>query len=270
MSAGESKLIPFAARLDRIEKVVGEICDLLKSKHVYNRKQRENYRSRVQRRLEQRRAGKLKNPDSNCLTTHDIGLRTHYKKWAKVGFLFGRQNKPYQFLDWLAFHWNTRTYWEKVMTRSGGYYHVFVGWSDDKPLRVKFTEADIFGNVKTLTSAIKIDQFISAQWWGWGYSILFQTISRMQQSENEYQKLSNVFLRPLLLMCGAFGEVPVRGGSTFDPNEADLGRLSKTHRYVKADLDNCWRACRTGLSRKVEPYENVVDSFKKETRQNGI
>jgi hypothetical protein len=99
----------------------------------------------------------------------------------------------------------------------------------------------------------------------------------MQENEKRWATLPHTFTKPLLLMMGGFGMVQVRHGLIFDPNEPDCTKLGAMYAIAKPELDRGWLACKRGLYAKVqpfadfvskvEPYENVVDSFEKE---NGI
>ena len=245
-------------RLGRVEQMLGEVLQLLKNGKSRAKYQAEYYAQRKETRLTETRPG-LKNPERNNLNLPmgwDKRLQSKLEEWAEIAFRFKDARRgPFDFLEYLAYQWNNETYWHKVITRSGGYNHVFIGFSGSKPLRTKCTDCDLFGCVKrTSFTRAQRDQFADAHWWRWGYGVLGKVVNEMQdQHEERWLKLPKRFTRPLLLMMGGFGQVEVRQGLVFDPNEPDTAKVGKMYVYAKPDLDRGWNACKRGLFATEKP-----------------
>ena len=258
-------------RLTEVEEDLSEVLKLLKQM-VKDKKGRTKvakyqakcYAKRREAQLNEASPG-IKNPDRNNLDLPmgwDKRLRMKMEEWATVCYHFAEAKKsPHAFLCWLAYTWNSCTYWHKVVTRSGGYNHVFIGFSGTKPLRLKWTDNDFFGCVKrTSFTRAQRDQFGNALWWNWGYGVLGKVVLEMQEDEERWAALPKHFTRPLLLMMGGFGMVEVRTGLVFDPTEGDCGKIGKMYAYAKPDLDKGWNACARGLFAKEEPHAEFVNA----------
>lgn len=243
----------FAERLERVEQMLGEVLSLLTK-----RSDRTLYQAKYYAERKGRRVG-LKNLDMNNLDLPrgwDDRLSSRIVEWANTAYRFAENSKsPYKFLEWLSYTWNSATYWHRVITRSGGYNWIFIGFSGEKPLRCKWTDNDLFGCVnRTKFSRAQRDQFGNALWWRWGHGVLGKVVFEMQEDETRWGKLPKSFTKPLLLLMGGFGEVEVRQGLTFDPTEEDCDRVGRMYAYAKPDLDRSWDACKRGLYAKSEPF----------------
>ena len=244
-------------RLSKVEQMLGEVLSLLTEK-----KARATYHAKYYAERKSVVMSGLKNPDRNNLDLPmgwDRRLQTKVEEWAVVAYRFADGKKSaYAFMEWLAFTWNVATYWHKVITRSGGYNHLFIGFSGVKPLRSKWTDNDLFGSVKrTAFTRAQRDQFGDALWWNWGYGVLGKVALEMQEDEKRWAALPKHFTRPLCLMMGGFGGVEVRQGLVFDPNEGDWNKVGRMYSYAKPELDRGWNACKRGLFAKEEPHVNV-------------
>lgn len=249
-------------RLSRVEEALQEVLKLLREG-----KQRVKYQAKYYAKRKETKMGEqngLKNPDRNNLDLPmgwDKRLHTKMLEWAEVAFRFAEAKmNACSFMEWLSYTWNNCVYWHKPVTRSGGYNHVFIGFSGTKPLRVKCTDCDLFGCVKrtTFTKAQR-DQFSDAHWWRWGYGVLGKVVGEMQEDARWTPGLAERWARPLLLMLGGFGQVEVRQGLLFDPNEDDCNRFGKMYAYAKPDLERGWNACKRGLFAKQEPRKPITD-----------
>lgn len=234
-----------------------EILELLRAKGTRAAYNKAYYAKRKKDATALQRSSKIRNPDRNNLIMpmgKDRRLASNFEDWALVGFKFGTKNKPFQFLEWLCWAWQD-VYMCRPVTRSGGYNQLFIGWSNDKPLRVKVTDCDMFANVRRLKfNKIQRDQFADAYWWKWGYGVLYQTLQVMEGRAEAYKELPATFLKPLRLMCGGYGEVEVRSDLFFDPAEDRCDKLATAYAYAKPDLDRGWAACMKGLAAKEEPF----------------
>ena len=249
-----------AERLTKVEALLEEVLHLLRLKQE-TAQTRAEYQARyyAERNGKKSREGLIKNPDRNNLNLQmgwDRRLRKNMVTWAATAYRFAEEGKSSaSFMEWLAYTWNNETYWHKVVTRSGGYNHLFIGFSGTRPLRCKWTDNDLFGCVKrTKFTRAQRDQFSNALWWNWGYGVLGKCLLEMQEDEERWAKLPTHFTRPMLLMMGGFGMVEVRAGLLFDPSEHDCNRVARMYAYAKPDLDRGWDACKRGLYGKEEPH----------------
>ena len=254
-------------RLCNVEEMLGQVLRMLKGKKARVKYQAKYYAER-RANLKQQTLEKsgIKNPDHNNLDLPmgwDRRLQSKVEEWALVAYRFAEgAASAYKFMEWLAYTWNSCTYWHKVITRSGGYNHVFYGFSGTKPLRMKWTDNDLFGSVnRTSFTRAQRDQFGHALWWNWGYGVLGKVALEMQEDEERWKKLPKHFTRPCLLMTGGFGMVEVRQGLVFDPNEGDCNKMATMYKYAKPDLDRGWTACKRGLFAKEEPSADFVNAL---------
>ena len=248
-------------RLQRIERRLEQVEKLLREKLLREKTSRKEYNAKYYQQRKLQRTG-LKNPDRNNLDLPrgwDERLEDKMQEWAEVAFRFATdlpRPRPFDFLEWLCWTWNVGTYQHKVITKSGGYNNLFIGYSGDKPLRLKYTDGDLYGNVRRTTfTPAQRDQFCEALWWKWSFAVLVKLKHAMG---TRFQSLAPSFRRPLLLLMGGFGEVEVKADLFFDPQEANCARLGKAYRAAKPDLDHAWNACKKGLFSKVEPFADFV------------
>ena len=177
-------------------------------------------------------------------------------EWAVVMRRFVEEGRSaYNFLSWLAWKWNKDTFQHVPITRSGGYLHLFIGMSGDKPLRQKYTERELMGQIKvyTFSRPEQLEFFREAKWWTWGFHVLGSVVL-IVEDEPWFKKLGNDWVCPLRLMMGCYGCYEVRQDVFFDPNEPNLVKASKMVGYVRPTLDMCWGACKNGLVSKEEPF----------------
>ena len=158
-------------RLAKVEEALQEVLRLLREGKKRSKYQAKYYVKRKEAKLGEEESG-LKNPDRNNLDLPrgwDRRLGTKMEEWAQVAFRFAEARmSACAFMQWLSFTWNNCCYWHKVVTRSGGYNHVFTGFSGDEPLRSKRGDNDLFGCVKrTKFTRAQRDQFEEALWWNW-------------------------------------------------------------------------------------------------------
>jgi len=253
----------FEERIAAVETKLDEVLQLLKGKNARAEYQAKYYVERREAALLKENSGRLRNPDRNNLDLprgwdKRLGPKVH--EWAELCYRFAAARKsPFEFMEWLAFTWNSCTYWNKVITKSGGYFHLFIGFSGTKPLRSKWTENDLFGSVRRTTfNRIQRDQFRDAPWWKWGFGVLGKVVHQMKEEDDRWAELDTRFTRPLLLMMGGYGLVEVRQGLYFDQHEDDCNKIGKMYAHAKPDLDRGWKACKRGLFSKVEPHAEFI------------
>lgn len=263
------------AKLDEVLKELKELRAEKEKRAKYNSKYYKEHRAELQRKQAEsyvrRKAAErtgLKNPDRNNLDpARDSRLGPKMVEWAELCYRFAAAKKgPYAFMRWLAYTWNCKTYWHKVITRSGGYCNLFIGFTgarQNKALRSRWSDNDLFGCVhRTKFTKVQRDQFGQALWWNWGFGVLGKVVREMQEDEERWAELPKRFTRPLLLMMGGFGEVEVRQGLKFDPNEQDCKKMGTMYSYAKPDLDGGWNACKQGLFAGTEPHDTFVNASK--------
>ena len=244
------------ARLTRIEQQLVELVSLMVSGNKIKTKQHEYYVKRKRRAHEEKYANRIKNADCNNLSSREVRLESKFKQWAAVGIQFGLQKaQPEHFLEWLAYQYNNTTFWEKPVTKSGGYWHVFIGWSGTKPLRTKCTDCDVFGKPKLKFTATSQLQYCDAVIWKWAYCVLFQVLQKMEE-DSRFKELPERFCKMLQLMCGAYGQINVHGHE-FDPS-LPLHALNKIFPFVMPTLTRGMAFVKRGFVGKIEPYQDVV------------
>lgn len=206
----------------------------------------------------------LLNLDTCCLAPKGKGtfrgrdrrLDAMIPKWAEKAMHFGKMNKPCLFLQWLAWSWNNNTYRAKPITSGRGYYWKFYGWASTdgkKPMRSKYTEMQLFGKtLSTKFNPIQADNFAEAPWWGWGWGVLKQVVSHLEDDLEVWNDLPSNFRRTVGVMCGGYGMVELKKGLIFDQN-AGAQELNKTYRIVKPALDLGWKSVLKGIKASREP-----------------
>lgn len=255
----------FEERLSVVEQKLDEVLSLLREKKGQRDYHSKYYAKRREAQMTKTMPG-IKNPNWNNLDLHgwkglgwDKRLQEQMKLWAEICYRFADAKKgSFSFMRWLSYTWNCKTYWFKVITRSGGYNHLFHGFSGTKPLRHKLTDTDLFGCVKrTALTKIQCDQFGEALWWKWGFAVLGKVVRVMQESEDRWAALPKHFTRPMLLLMGSMGEVQMHG-HTFNPEDGDHIKVGKMYASAKPDLDRVWNACKLGLFSNEEPFAEFI------------
>jgi hypothetical protein len=236
-------------RLEHIESLLEEVLSIVRRKKCTKEKQREYYLKRREKTLINR-IGLLRNPDGNNLTTRDMRLDQKLTEWADIGVIFAKANKPAFFLEWLSYQWNQNTYFEKIITASSGYYHLFIGWSGTKALRQKVTTNDLFGKLSTKFTFQTQLNFSEALWWSWSFHVLYKVLQRI---EEDSEKIPEQFLKVVRLMCGSLSDIG------FDPN-SDLASLNTAMRRYYPFLKMGFIACTKGIRGKVEPHTEFLSA----------
>lgn len=202
----------------------------------------------------------LRNLDRHCLEGRR-DKRLPVDKWATVlrRFVDARAS-PYNFLTWLAWSWNKDTYHMVPITKSGGYLQVFIGFSGDKALRIKYSERELLGRVKvcTFSKQEQLEAFREAKWWRWGFGVLGSVVFQVED-EPWFKQLRDDWIRPLRVMMGGFGMYKVPGMNIeFDQSVSDLPKASKMYGIMRPTLTMSWAACLRGLHCKEEPFSQFA------------
>ena len=217
--------------------------------------QAEYYKRRKAKKAEAAaRAKRLSNKDRHCLDG-PRDLRLPFAAWAgRMKAFADRGLSAYNFITWLAWTWNHNTYEHVPITRSGGYMHVFIGMSGDKPLRTKYSDRDVTGfmRVNTLTRPEQLDTLRDALFWKWTFGCVFSVVSEVED-EGWFNTLGESWHKPLKVAMGGYGCYEIKG-HTFDPSERDLEVASKTYGLLRPTLEMIWNAFMRGLFCKEEPF----------------
>jgi hypothetical protein len=240
-------------RLLRAE--VQRMADLMQKREDRREYQAAYYKKRKVAKKPRQLPG-LSNLDRHCLMgARDTRMPT--QEWGETMQRFARSGRSaYNFLTWLAWSWNKDTFQHVPITKSGGYLHLFIGLSAGKPLRQKYTDRDLMGQMKLyrFTKKEQLEYFRDAKWWLWGFHVLGSVVFDVDDAP-WFKELPDDWVKPLRLMMGMFGEYEVRPGLIFDPNEPDLHKASRMVGLVRPTLEMCWAACRKGLHSSEEPFK---------------
>ena len=242
------------AEMRQLKEQVQRMADTFQKREERREYQAAYYKRRKASKEKQVLPG-FKNLDRHCLEG-SRDRRLPAAEWGEVLKSFVQRGlSPYNFLSWLAWKWNKDTFQHVPITKSGGYMHVFIGMSGDKPLRQKYTDRELMGQVKVyrFTKKAQLEFFRDAKWWTWGFHVLGSVIFLLED-EPWFVQLKDDWIKPLRLMMGAYGCYQVRNNIIFDPNESDMCKASNMVGLVRPTLEMCWGACRKGLHCKEEPF----------------
>ena len=234
--------------------VIAEILDKQQSRKTY---QKEYYKKRkavaaAKKELE----GRLVNKDAHCLDG-PCDNRLPIQAWAEQLRAFAARGlSVYNFFTWLAFKWNHGTYRHVPITKSGGYMNVFIGMSNGKPLRAKYSERDLTGHLRVsrLSKLEQLDTFRDALYWKW----TFATIRNVHDEVSEepwYKRLGESWDKPMRVAMGSFGCYKYEEDQPpFDPTNRDMVAANRQYSRLRPVLTMSWCAWLKGLFSKTEPF----------------
>jgi hypothetical protein len=226
------------------------------------------YQARREARLQEACEGLLPNLDQAIFRKRDTRLETHFPQWARAAFKFARVSggRPYKFLEWLCFHWNRTTYHHQPITRSSGYWHIFVGLTTNanggqKPLRVKLTCVDLFGKTKNAFQTLaQCASFSEGRWWQFGAQVLFPLVEFMaEEHPKEWAAAADHFKKVLRIMSGSKGMQRLKGDLYWDPRLGPA-EMRKAWPQVQSHILSAHQACQKGLCSKKEPHTEITAS----------
>ena len=221
--------------------------------------QRREYQAAYYKKRKAAKAEKAKRielPDGHCLECRRSD-RIPKEAWAKQMRSFVERGlSPYNFLTWVAWSWNQSLFNHVPITKSGGYMHVFIGYSGKKALRCKFSERDVTGRMRIsrFSRPEQLDTLSQALYWKW----TFHTINKIVDCAEEqgwFETLSSNWQKVLKVAMGGFSCYEVKG-EIWDPNERDLAVINKTYSQLRPTLDMSWNAFLRGLFSKEEPFSD--------------
>ena len=221
--------------------------------------QRREYQAAYYKKRKAAKAEKAKRielPDGHCLECRRSD-RIPKEAWAKQMRSFVERGlSPYNFLTWVAWSWNQSLFNHVPITKSGGYMHVFIGYSGKKALRCKFSERDVTGRMRIsrFSRPEQLDTLGQALYWKW----TFHTINKIVDCAEEqgwFETLSSNWQKVLKVAMGGFSCYEVKG-EIWDPNERDFAVINKTYSQLRPTLDMSWNAFLRGLFSKEEPFSD--------------
>jgi hypothetical protein len=197
---------------------------------------------------------RLENRNRHCLTG-PRDQRLPIVKWtAQLKAFAERGLSAYNFITWLAWSWNHNTFTHVPITKSGGYMHVYIGLSGEKPLRSKYSERDVTGHMRVsrLTKPEQLDTFADALWWKWTFATICNVVG-IAEEEDWFEPLGDNWHRPLKVAMGGFGCYEIKS-EIFDHTERNLEVANKTYGWLRPTLEMNWNAFMRGLFSKEEPF----------------
>ena len=206
------------------------------------------------------KARRIELPNGHCLESRRDD-RIPAGAWAKQLQRFVERGlSPYNFLTWLAWAWNQDTFNHVPITKSGGYMHVFIGYSGKKALRCKFSERDITGRMRIsrFTRPEQLDTLSQALYWKWTFHTVHKVVQDYAEENEWFGALSENWKKVLKVAMGQFGCYEIKG-EVWDPNERDFSVINKTYGHLRPTLDMSWNAFLRGLFSKEEPFKEVSD-----------
>jgi len=236
----------------QLKKQVQRIADALEKQQ-----DRKSYQAAYYKKRKAAKAAKvvrLPNKDRHCLDG-PRDPRLPHAAWAKQLKKFAERGlSVYNFISWLAWTWNQKTYEHSPITKSGGYFHVLIGMSGGKPLRAKYSERDVTGHMRVsrFSRLEQLDTLRDALFWKWTFVVLCEIVNEAEE-EGWFEALGESWTKPLKIALGSLGCYEIKG-EIFDPCERDLEVASKTYGWLRPTLEMNWSAFLRGLFSKEEPF----------------
>jgi hypothetical protein len=243
-------------KLQEEVKRMGNLLDNQKERKEYHKAyyQRRKADALAKAEAEKALAARLDNLNRHCLDGRRDN-RLPVQVWTeKLKVFASRGLSAYNFISWLAWSWNHNTYKHVPITKSGGYMHVFIGLSGDKPLRSKYSERDVTGHMRIarLTSVQQVDTLADALFWKWTFRTVANVVSEAED-EPWWEQLGERWHKPLKVAMGEFGLYEVHG-HMWNPAERDLQVASDVYARLRPTLEMNWGAFLRGLFSKEEPF----------------
>ena len=214
--------------------------------HLIPKISRRDYQKEYYKKRTKQNGTKIKNPSHGAFANKDN--RLPFAKWANAGL---KSARPSQFIEWLAYQWNRNSYQHPPVTRSGGYYNVFVSFDGTgmKPLRNKHTDVDMFGKLRRFTT-LSLEACRDAKMWNFGYCVVWPVFQIMREDPS-WEGVESRFKTYVGLLCGAFAEIKLKD-IVFDLN-LEPKQLEKVLRLALPFLLSGRDAIKRGLLTKTEP-----------------
>ena len=238
--------------ISKLSEQVQRIADALEKQQLRKEYQAAYYKKRkVAKKVALNR---IEIRDMHCLECAR-DPRMPFEMWTERLEQFVKEGRSaYNYICWLAWAWNHNTYNVIPITRSGGYFHVFIGLSGKSPLRSKYSERDVTGHMRVtrFQKPEQLDTFAEALWWKWTFATLCRIVSDCED-EPWFKALGDNWHRPLKVAMGGFGMYEIKG-IVFDHTERDLNNQSKAYGLLRPTLTMCWSSFLKGLFCKEEPF----------------
>ena len=245
------------AEIEKLRVQVQRMADALQKKEDRTQYQAEYYKKR-------KAAAKALKKEVKRLSSERCvfkGLRRRdvpHKLWAQKMQEFLQDGRSiYNWLTWVAWSWNQNTWEFPPITRSGGYYNVFIGMSGAKALRSRYTERDITGHVRvrTFTTKLQLETFSSALFWAYCFRTVGLVASEHEEDSEWYQQMPTRWRNVIEVLKGALGQFKIPNSEIyFNPEEKDLQVMSKAYGHVRLMLEQVWACTLKGWFSKKEPF----------------
>ena len=249
------------AEIRELKEQVQRMADAMLLKEDRKKYQAEYYRKKKAAKAKKKKEdARMPNPDRPLFEGRRNEHKMPHKRWAaKMREFLEDGRSVWNFLTWMAWAWNQDTWQMAPITRSGGYYHVFIGLDGNgKAIRSKYTERDVTGHVRvnSFTSTLQLSAFADALWWKYAFRS-FGYITGYHDCSDWYQKVPAQWDKTLLLLQGNMGNVELQPGLVFDQNEADLHRASKMYGLARMTLEQAWACSLKGFFATEEPFKKA-------------
>ena len=249
------------AEILALKEQVQRMADAMLLKEDRKKYQAEYYRKKKAANAKKKKErSRLPNPDRSLFEGRRNDRKMPHKRWADKLREFHEDGRSiWNWLTWLAWAWNQDTWEMSPITRSGGYYHVFIGLDGNgKAIRSKYTERDVTGHVRvnSFTSTPQLSAFADALWWKYA----FRSVGYVTDYDYEdwYKQLPKGWDKTLRLIQGNMGHVELQSGLVFDQHEADLHRASKMYGLARMTLEQAWACSLKGFFATEEPFKKAM------------
>ena len=191
----------------------------------------------------------------NTKGSHFCGHRMYnvpVKDWANALKQFADSGRSvFNWLTWLAWTWNQNTFVFSPITKSGGYFHVYIGTTTrngkDAPLRGRYSQNDLVGqmHIKAFKTKTSAETFSSSIWWDYTFRTVGLVLSEVED-QPWFKQLSRTWHDVMRISLGQMGCYELGTDWCWEQTEEDLVKLSKGYNRVRHMLEPAMRATMKG------------------------
>ena len=257
MSSSVSNEVLLAAIVE-LKEQVAKMAEALQSREDRRTYQANYYKKRKE--TKKQKAEELANARlPNTRGSHFNGLRktnVPIKKWVDKMKQFGKEGRSvYNWITWLAWNWNQDVFVYNPLTRSGGYIHVYLGMSNDKPYRHKYCQRDVTGqlNIRTIKTKIQAETLAGALWWDYSFRTIGLVFNEVK-NEEWFKQLDRSWETVIRIALGQYGFFELGDGWLWEETQTDINKLAKGYNKIRNYLEPAWRASLKGWFCKGEPF----------------
>ena len=247
----EALLGKVLARLDTLEQKIDILGDKFDKMNVQeaSKKQKNALRRQIYReKMQEIKKGQLTLPEHHCMMRRDARVDT--KVYLEWGIKYGRANQPYQYLEKLVHHWNTKVYLKKPVTYSGSSFRIWNGTcrvSRGPGDLMHFYRKRVRNTGKFIRNPGELYDFHRRPWFRWGTKVLCPIIMDLKEHE-EWDSFDDHFKLAVQLLCGGIAELKIDG--IFWDLDHDADTLNKLIRRVSNTWHKVLESCLNGLRTK--------------------